>query len=97
MEELFGTYNGEPRVYETDKGNVTISKYFVTINNTVYDITGEQQCIGEYEDYYTENTDAFEITDTNTGQTYYFEMFYHRDAMPEENCFSYRLKPIKNK
>ena len=82
------------RLYETDKGIVVIGEYFVLINNTIYDICSEQQSIGEYEYWDVQNIEAYTITDTTTGQSYYLEVFYHKDTLPDETCYSYRLSAI---
>lgn len=79
------------RVYETDKGNILIGQYFVLIDTTIYEICSEQQSIGEWEDYDTQQIEAYTIADTTTGNRYYLEVFYHKDTLPEETCYSYNL------
>lgn len=82
------------RVYETKRGNILIGQYFVLIDTTMYDICSEQQSIGEWETYETQQIEAFVIADTSTEKTYYLEVFYHNDTLPEEICYSYKLTTI---
>lgn len=86
--------------YKTDKGDViTIRQNSISINYIPYIITGEQQSIGEWEDYDTQNIDAFEITNLITDEKYYFELFRHIEiTLPWSQAkthYSYRLRPIK--
>lgn len=84
------------RVYDTEKGNVIIGQYFVLIDTTMYDICSEQQSIGEWEDYDTQQIEAYVIADTIAEKTYYLQVFRHTDVLPEETCYSYSLELIED-
>lgn len=84
------------RVYDTEKGNVIIGQYFVLIDTTMYDIFSEQQSIGEWEDYDTQQIEAYAIADTTTEKMYYLQVFRHTDVLPEETCYSYSLELIED-
>lgn len=89
------------REYKTTKGDViTIRENSISINYTPYIITGEQQSIGEWEDYDMQNIDAFEVTNLITNEKYYFELFRHIEITllwtPANTYYSYRLRSIKN-
>lgn len=83
------------RVYDTEKGNVIIGQYFVLIDTTMYDIFSEQQSIGEWEDYDTQQIEAYAIADTIEEKMYYLQVFRHTDVLPGEASYSYSLELIE--
>ena len=87
------------RVYNTDKGDVLIGQYFVLIDTTMYDIFSEQQSIGEWETYDTQNIEAYVIADTTTEKMYYLQVFRYTVVTPfeqEEISYSYSLELIED-
>lgn len=88
--------------FETKKGLVTISEYFITIDNKVYDICSEQLSCGEYETWDLQETDRFIVSDPLTETTYDFILYYNHDwelryaeeVLHEEVFYyTYRLTP----
>jgi hypothetical protein len=93
------------RKYETSKGLVTISEYFITIDNKIYDICSEQLSCGEYETYDLQEIDRFIVSDTMQEKTYEFILYYNhdRELQYEEEVlhkevfyYSYRLNLIED-
>ncbi len=80
------------RKYETSKGLVTISDYFITINNRVYDICSEDLSIGEFEDYVTQEISKYYISDPFREITYEFILYYEHIAA----VYHYTLKAIED-
>ena len=68
----------KPR-FETAKGLVTISEYFITIGNNVYDICSEQLSYGEYETYDLQEIYRYIVSDPLTETTYDFVLYENHD------------------
>lgn len=91
--------------FETRKGLVTISEYFVSIDNTIYDICSEQLSCGEYETYDLQELSRFIVSDSTTNKSYDFVLYYNHDwelryaeeVLHEEVFYyNYRLTPIED-
>lgn len=65
--------------FETQKGLVTISEYFITINNNVYDICSEQLSCGEYGTYDLQEVERYIVSDPISKKSYDFILYYDHD------------------